>query len=187
MVVEGLGAERPQIPEPSNNKMEEASETDPLVVSEEEVKVKDDQAKGWPMPRTGMTLPVLPTSTGASITEFLSQRVVSTDDIKAAHHLVRKIWSVQGQIAEMMWILRPVVYALAMQRLQGARKRDWRPWILGLGMEAAARELGKKEVRERAQGGWRGVTGLEMEESKRRRWGIAWWGMRGAFYENVTK
>ncbi|KAL8955446.1 MAG: hypothetical protein Q9183_006641, partial [Haloplaca sp. 2 TL-2023] len=145
MVVEGVGAERPQIPEPSNDKTEEVSETDPLVVSDEEITVKDERIKEWTMPRTGMTLPVLPTSTGASITEFLSQRVVSADDIKAAHHLVRKIGSVHGQIAEMIWILRPVVYALAMQRLQGASKRDWRPWILGLGMEAAAREFGKKE------------------------------------------
>ncbi|KAL8722797.1 MAG: hypothetical protein Q9181_007418, partial [Wetmoreana brouardii] len=68
----------------------------------------------------------------------------------------------------------------------GARKRDWRPWLLGLGMEVAARELGKKEVRERTVAGWR-VTGLEKEELTRRRWGIAWWGMRGAFYENVTR
>ncbi|KAL8704864.1 MAG: hypothetical protein Q9201_001980 [Fulgogasparrea decipioides] len=190
MVVEKsvMGAgERPQIPEFSESSAEERM-GDAMVVEDDDGtrKVKEERSKEWTMPRTGMTLPVLPTPSADSISSFLSARVISADDIKAASQLVRKIGSAQGQVAEMMWILRPVLYALAMQRLQGARKKDWRPWLLGLGMEVAARELGKKEATERTMGGWR-VTGLEKEELKRRRWGIAWWGMRGAFYENVTR
>jgi peroxin-16 len=33
----------------------------------------------------------------------------------------------------------------------------------------------------------RGLTGLEREELKKRGWGMAWWTMRGAFYENITR
>ena len=190
MVVEGIGGERPRIPEPDTVADEEglmAKEDGSLDGGDEEASVQEERSKEWSMPRTGMRLPVLPTQGGESITDFLSKRVISADDIKAAHQLVRKIGSIQGQVAEMMWILRPVAYALAMQRLQGRNRKDWRPWILGLGMEVAARELGKKEVRERTAGGWRGMTGLEKEELKKRGWGLAWWGMRGAFYENVTK
>jgi len=33
----------------------------------------------------------------------------------------------------------------------------------------------------------RGLTGLEREELTKRGWGIGWWVMRGAFYENITK
>ncbi|KAL8712853.1 MAG: hypothetical protein Q9220_003061 [cf. Caloplaca sp. 1 TL-2023] len=198
MVVEGIGAERPNIPESSTSSQPTVPgspadcDDDHIDAQsgEEPGGVPDARSKEWPMPRTGMTLPILPTASGESITEFLSKRVINADDIKAAHQLVRKIGSYQGQIAEMMWIARPVVYAFAMQRLQGTGKksrRDWRPWVLGVGMEVAARELGKKEVRERMVGGWRGMTGLEKEELKRRGWGLAWWGMRGAFYENITR
>ncbi|KAI4122269.1 MAG: hypothetical protein LQ338_005916 [Usnochroma carphineum] len=192
MVIEGVGAERPNIPESSSTtSVEEMIEGEDVVSAgghDEERRAHEERSKAWVMPRTGMTLPVLPATSPASITSFLSSRVISAEDIKAAHHLVRKISSLQGQVAEMMWILRPVVYALAMQKLQGGRnRRDWRPWLLGLGMEVAARELGKKEVRERRVGGWRGMTGVEREEMKRRGWGLAWWGMRGAFYENITR
>ncbi|KAL8996661.1 MAG: hypothetical protein Q9169_003885 [Polycauliona sp. 2 TL-2023] len=188
MVIEGLGAgeERPVIPEQQNAEEGQAK----VSSSGQETTALEERSKEWNMPRTGMKLPVLPTHSGESITDFLSKRVISADDIKIASKLVRKITSYQGQVAEMLWIARPVVYALAMQRLQGSGRRsiyDWRPWILGFGMEVAARELGKKEVRERNVGGWRGMTGLEKGELRRRGWGTAWWGMRGAFYENITK
>ncbi|KAI4189977.1 MAG: hypothetical protein L6R41_001085 [Letrouitia leprolyta] len=194
MVIEGVGAERPNVPEASSSSssspnLEEIQQEDGITRDNDSatMSIKEARTTEWSMPRTGMKLPVLPTQDRESVTDFLSKRVISADDIKAAHLLLRKISSIQGQAAEMMWILRPVVYALAMQRLQGRNRKDWRPWILGLGMEVAARELGKKEFRERMAGGWRGMTGLEKEEMKRRGWGLAWWGMRGAFYENVTK
>lgn len=31
------------------------------------------------------------------------------------------------------------------------------------------------------------MTAVEKEEWNRRGWSVAWWGMRGAFYENVTR
>lgn len=143
----------------------------------------------WKMPRTGMRLPQLPSDSGIggeSITDFLGKRVISADEIKSAKRLVRQITSFQGQLAEMMWILRPVVYALALQRCQ-ANKRDWRPWAVGLAMEIASRQLAKKDVEEGVVGGVRGLSGVEREELKGRGWSIAWWGMRGAFYENITR
>ena len=212
MVIEGSSTgERPLIPEQpqeQNPQDEPPRETETLsssgtvpaaaaAANDHDTAVQEERTKEWNMPRTGMKLPVLPTQGGESITDFLSKRVISADDIKLASQLVRKISSYQGQLAEMMWIARPVVYALAMQRLQGSttgggnRSRrsyyDWRPWVLGLGMEVAAQELGKKAVRERTVGGWRGMTGLEKAEWRRRGWGMAWWGMRGAFYDQVTK
>ncbi len=143
----------------------------------------------WKMPRTGMRLPQLPSSSGIggeSITDFLGKRVISADEIKSARRLVRKITSMQGQLAETMWILRPVVYALALQRCQ-ANKGDWRPWAVGLAMEVASRQLAKKDVEEGVVGGLRGLSGVEREELKGRGWSMAWWGMRGAFYEKITR
>ena len=195
MVIEGLGTgERPNIPEQqqSQNAEDQQQQQQKESAGDQEITAKEERNKEWSMPRTGMKLPVLPTQDGESITDFLSKRVICADDIKVASQLVRKITSYQGQLAEMMWIARPLIYALAMQKLQGTaggkkRSYDWRPWLLGFGMEVAARELGKKNVRERTTGGWRGMTGLEKEELRRRGWGMAWWGMRGAFYENITK
>ncbi|KAK4698027.1 hypothetical protein P7C71_g151, partial [Lecanoromycetidae sp. Uapishka_2] len=143
----------------------------------------------WKMPRTGMRLPQLPSHSGVageSITDYLGKRVISADEIKSARRLVRKISSVQGQLAEIMWILRPVVYAIALQRCQG-NKRDWRPWALGLAMEVGSRQLAKKDVKETVVGGVRGLSGVERDELKRRGGEMAWWGMRGAFYENITR
>ena len=195
MVIEGLGTgERPNIPEQqqSQNAEDQQQQQQKESAGDQEITAKEERNKEWSMPRTGMKLPVLPTQDGESITDFLSKRVICADDIKVASQLVRRITSCQGQLAEMMWIARPLIYALAMQKLQGTaggkkRSYDWRPWLLGFGMEVAARELGKKNVRERTTGGWRGMTGLEKEELRRRGWGMAWWGMRGAFYENITK
>ena len=144
----------------------------------------------WKMPRTGMRLPPLPSSGGSrggeGIADFLEKRVIGADEIKSANRLVRQIVSVQGQVAELMWALRPILYALALQRCR-ANKRDWRPWLFGLAVELTARQLAKKDIKEGAVGGFRGLSGVEREELKRRGWGLAWWGMRGAFYENITR
>ncbi|MCJ1384941.1 Peroxisomal membrane protein pex16 [Xylographa soralifera] len=141
-------------------------------------------ALSWTMPRTGLSLPNLPDST--EITEYLLKKVLTADDIKAPKQLLHRMTTFQGQIAESIWILRPVIYALAMQRWQ-SDKRSWRPWLLGVSLELAARQLAKKDLAERVAGGLRGLTGLEREELKKRGWSMAWWTMRGAFYENVTK
>lgn len=125
MVIEGMGSERPSVPEAPSSTIEEIQEEDGTLSSGDSgnVSSKEARTEEWSMPRTGMKLPVLPTQDGESITDFLSKRVISADDIKAAHLLLRKISSIQGQAAEMMWILRPVVYALAMQRLQGRNRK----------------------------------------------------------------
>ena len=143
----------------------------------------------WKMPRTGMRLPPMPSNSGIggeSISDFLGKRVISADEIKSAKRLVRQVATMQVQVAELMWILRPVFYALALQRCQG-KKRDWRPWALGLAMEIGSRQLARKDIRETVVGGVRALSEVEKEELKRRGWAMAWWGMRGSFYENVTR
>ena len=141
-------------------------------------------AKPYKMPRTHHILSPLP-SAQTPIPSFLSARIISPDAIRHASLLVRRLTTYRAQAAETLYILRPLVYALAMQRLQGKR-RDWRPWLLGLAMEVSARQLAKNEIRSRP-GGMAGMTAVEKEEWNRRGWSVAWWGMRGAFYENVTR
>lgn len=138
----------------------------------------------WTMPRTGFSMPSLPDST--EITDYLLRKVLTADDIKAPERLLHRMTTAQAQIAETMWILRPLIYALAMQRWQGGKK-SWTPWLIGLSIEAAARQLAKRDLSARLAGGLRGLTKLEREELTKRGWSMGWWTMRGAFYEHVTK
>lgn len=143
----------------------------------------ESSAENWTMPRTGLSMPSLPDS--SDISSYLLSKVLTADDIKPPKALLHRV-SGKGELAEALYILRPVVYALAMQHFSGDRK-SWRPWLIGLSIEYGARQLAKKDFQERLAGGMRGLTGLEREELKKRGWALGWWMMRGAFYENITK
>ncbi|KAK3709586.1 hypothetical protein LTR37_010807 [Vermiconidia calcicola] len=148
----------------------------------------DAGSEQWTMPRTSLTLPPLPNSD--DISSYLMSKVLTADDIKPPKALLHRV-SGLGEAAEIMYIVRPVIYASAMaywcQHEGGRGKADWRPWLLGLSIEYGARQLAKRDFETRRPGGARGLTQLEKEELKKRGWAMAWWGMRGAFYENVTK
>lgn len=137
----------------------------------------------WTMPRTGFSLPNLPET--SDISNYLISKVLTADDVKPPRTLLHRV-SGLGQLAEVLTILRPLIYVLALQRYSN-RKRNWMPWLIGFGIEFGCRQLAKKEFRERVAGGMRGMTGLEREELKKRGRSMGWWVMRGAFYENITK
>ncbi|KAI9689495.1 MAG: Peroxisomal membrane protein pex16 [Bathelium mastoideum] len=137
----------------------------------------------WTMPRTGLSMPSLPDP--ADISNYLLSKVLTADDVKPPKALLHRVKG-KGEMAEILFILRPVIYALAMQRWKGDR-RSWKPWLIGLAIEYGARQVAKRDFQERLAGGLRGLTGLEREEFRKRAWSLGWWTMRGAFYENITK
>lgn len=131
---------------------------------------KSNEPSSWTMPRTGQNLPALPQST--DISKYLLSKVLTCDDIRPAAQLLNKI-NGSAQLAEYLHILRPVVYAMAMSR----NPKSWQPWLLGLSIDLAARQLRKDGLR---------VTSLQKEEWKNRSKQLAWYMMRGPFYENFT-
>ena len=145
------------------------------------------------MPRTGMTLPNLPTP--ESISSYLLSHVLTADDVKPAKQLLHRLTTLQGQAAEVLYIARPVIYAILMQRLaksygyEGSKwKRNWSPWLMGVTIEYFSRQMTKRDLANRSSDpGFNGTSALEKDELKKRGWNMAWWTMRGAFYENVTK
>jgi peroxin-16 len=137
----------------------------------------------WTMPRTGLSMPSLPDS--SDISSYLLSKVLTADDIKPPKALLHRVTG-RGELAEVLYILRPLIYAMAMARWRNDRM-SWRPWLLGLSIEYGARQLAKKDFQERLAGGLRGLTALERDELKKRGWALGWWFMRGAFYENITK
>ena len=149
-------------------------------------------AESFSMPRTGMTLPTLPSAN--TVSAYLLDHVLTPDDVKPARQLLHRLTTLQGQTAEVMYILRPVVYAIMMQRLAGRYgyegtkwKKSWTPWLVGVSLEYFSRQLAKRDLASRIPGGARaGLSALEKDELKKRRWSMAWWTMRGAFYENIT-
>lgn len=148
--------------------------------------------KVWSMPRTGQTLPTLPSR--GDISTYLQSRVLTADDIKPATKLLSSLRG-PAHTAEVLHILAPLAYAVALSRCDPSRRRSgWAPWLVGLAVQLAARQLAAR-ARERQQqqgagvgrGGGGGGTALEREEWKRRGRQMWWWLMRGAAYENVTK
>ena len=130
----------------------------------------------WVMPRTGMSLPSLPAP--GDISGYLLSKVLTADDIKPATKLLNTLQGTSAHAAEILHILAPLIYAVALSRSKDKR-RAWAPWLLGLSVELAARQLRDRRYFK--------TTPLEREEWNRRGWAMGWWVMRGAFYENVTK
>ncbi|EGX89052.1 peroxisomal membrane protein pex16 [Cordyceps militaris CM01] len=133
--------------------------------------------RDWTMPRTGMSMPSLPES--GDISSYLLSRVLTADDIRPATKLLTQLRGV-GHAAEVLHILAPLIYAVALMRSKN--KRSWTPWMIGLTVEYAARQL-----RDTSSGASLRTTPLERDEWNKRGWSMMWWGMRGAFYENITK
>ena len=130
--------------------------------------------RSWTMPRTGMSMPSLPES--GDISSYLLGRVLTADDIKPASKLLNQLHGM-GHAAEILHILAPLVYATALARSKN--KKSWTPWLAGLAVEYAARQLRDPSTLR--------TTKLEREEWNKRGWAMGWWMMRGAFYENMTK
>lgn len=135
-----------------------------------------DGKKEWPMPRTGLSLPTLPSR--GDISSYLLTRVLTADDIKPATKLLYTLYG-SAQTAEVLHILSPLIYAIALSR-SSKNRNGWTPWLIGLSVQLAARKLAQ---RSRA----RNAPALEKEEWSRRGKQMWWWMMRGAAYENVVK
>jgi peroxin-16 len=140
------------------------------------------EPSSWKMPRTGLELPSLPNS--GRVSQYLLSKVLTAEDVKPPAQLLHRIRGT-GYLAEVLYIIRPVVYAVAMKKFANDRK-SWAPWLLGFSLEYAARQMCKRELEGTVPGGLRGLTQLERDELTRRAWAMGWWGVRGAFYENVT-
>lgn len=134
---------------------------------------KPAHEKEWAMPRTRTSLPSLPNP--GDVSSYLQGRVLTADDIKPAAKLLNTL-SRTGQAAELLHILSPLAYAVALSQTKD--KKSWAPWVIGLSIEYTARQLRDRSLRS---------TALEQEEWGKRSWATGWWMMRGAFYENVTK
>ncbi|VVT57110.1 uncharacterized protein SAPINGB_P005539 [Magnusiomyces paraingens] len=176
---------------------DDARELEEEEQKEEEERRRRNKGKGawWRMPRVGLGLPDNPAA--EDVDEFLERKVLSAEDVRGPEGLVRRLSPV-GVAAEVIHLMRPLVYAFlvyqfSLQRRrrqqqqgqgQGVVKRvygSWTPWVVGILMEYGARRLALKELRDQ------GLTKLESEEFKQRAGDYGWWLLRGGMYENWTR
>ncbi|RKF62278.1 Peroxisomal membrane protein PEX16 [Erysiphe neolycopersici] len=130
--------------------------------------------KEYQLKRTGMKLPTLPNP--KDISSYLLSRVLSADDIKAPSTLLNQLHG-SVYVAEVLYILQPVIYAIIISLKRD--KSSWQPWAIGISIDYLIRYLRKKDNLR--------ATALEKEQWGKRNWALAWWIMRGAFYEKFTK
>lgn len=166
----------------------------------------------YTMPRTGLRLPArLPTppsssvspslsSPTESISAYLSTRTLSLDDLRPPPRLVRPLTSTRAQLGEILWIIRPVFYSLALQHFATSAstsrrnfdrswQKSWSPVLIGLSLDLLSRHLSKSAIVSDIPGGLKGLSVVEREELKQRGMfggSMGWWALRGALYENAT-
>jgi len=160
-------------PLPERDVIPEEAQAEDELSDEGFPEVRTTEVKEYKMKRTGLSLPTLPNP--SDISSYLLSRVLTADDIKAPSALLNRV-NGSAQVAEWLHILQPVVYAIAMARSKD--KKNWQPWLLGLSIEYAARQLRNDGLR---------TTTLEKNEWAARGYKMGMWAMRGAFYENVTR
>lgn len=200
---------------------DEASTTRPIILEDQSTTITTNPpippitktttmttTKPWLMPRTGLTLPALPrlttTSSDDIITTTLLTHVLTLDDLQPPPALLHQIRSLRRHVAELLYILRPVVYVLALRYYSTSRNgssggaarknrrnpyQSWTPWLLGLGIDFAARRLASPSPPSTTttRSKTRTTSSLERTELAHRTRLLVWWFLRGAFYQRISK
>ncbi|KAF9427425.1 Peroxisomal membrane protein pex16 [Entomortierella beljakovae] len=157
-------------------------------IAEAELSVKESH---WTGTRTGsphLQLSAVQKSgksgKGSDVTEFLLSKVLTPDVVRKPRDLVSSLGGL-GAVGEGLFILRPVIYVLAMRKYG---QKSWYPWLLSLAIELVSRTSIKNYIAARAGGG-RGSSGtvLEKDELKRRLWLLLFYVLRSPFYTQFTK
>ncbi|KAF9975008.1 Peroxisomal membrane protein pex16 [Actinomortierella ambigua] len=143
----------------------------------------------WTGTRTGSTrlqLSAVHTGSkakGSDVTDFLLSKVLTPDLVRKPRDLVGMLHGM-GTVGEYLFILRPLVYVLAMRRYG---QKSWYPWLLSLSIEVLSRVslqtfLKQRDCSRRVAG-----TPLEKDEMKRRLWLFLYYVLRSPFYDRFTK
>ncbi|PWY99836.1 peroxisome membrane protein [Testicularia cyperi] len=81
--------------------------------------------------------------TESQINDYLLSRVLSVNDIRKPEELVRPLKGGMGKLAEALWILRPLIYVLAIRRWG---RRATLPFLLSFALEYLAKDLRQRSL-----------------------------------------
>ncbi|KAF9208459.1 Peroxisomal membrane protein pex16 [Haplosporangium sp. Z 27] len=116
------------------------------------------------------------------VNDFLLSKVLTPDVVRKPRNLVSELTGL-GTVGETLFILRPVIYVLAMRKYG---QKSWYPWFLSLAIELVSRSSIKHYLSGRGGRGGSG-TPLEKDELKRRLWLLLYYVLRSPFYTQYTK
>ncbi|OZJ04758.1 hypothetical protein BZG36_01830 [Bifiguratus adelaidae] len=121
---------------------------------------------------------------GDDVKKYLMSKVLTPEQLKKPYDLVHRLRGF-GVIGEYLFILRPVLYVLAIQKYG---RHSWNPWLLSLAVEMASRELIKQYFASGGKDGSRiAMTELESGEQSYRKWLFIYYLLRAPFYERYTR
>ncbi|KAF0546618.1 peroxisome membrane protein [Gigaspora margarita] len=117
------------------------------------------------------------------VNEYLTNKVLMVEDVRKPPDLVHKLHSF-GKFCELLYILRPLLYVIALQKYGN---KSWRPWLLSISIEMSTIILMNYFYKTQIPGGCRWLSTLEKEERKRRFRQFFFYILRGPFYEQFTR
>ncbi|KAJ7932435.1 peroxisomal membrane protein PEX16 [Mycena leptocephala] len=124
-------------------------------------------------PHPLLTSPPHPTETSAE--DYLLPKALTTSSVKPSHSLLKPLSSHRDWLAEMLYILRPLVYV---SLLVSDNRKSSRPLVCALIMELISRNLRRAPPPSAA---------LERSEYARRDRDMVWYLLRGSIWESYTK
>ncbi|KAG0236136.1 Peroxisomal membrane protein pex16 [Actinomortierella wolfii] len=120
---------------------------------------------------------------GSDVTDFLLSKVLTPDLVRKPRDLVGMLKGV-GAFGEYLFILRPLIYVLAMRKYG---QKSWYPWLLSLSIELLSRTSLQTYLKQRDCNRRIAGTPLEKDEMKRRLWLFLYYVLRSPFYDRYTK
>ncbi|CAG8448609.1 11717_t:CDS:2 [Funneliformis caledonium] len=117
------------------------------------------------------------------INDYLMSKVLYSEDIRKPSELVHRLHGI-GKFAELLYIIRPLIYVFALQKYGN---RSWKPWVLSIFIELLAKVFFDHFYKKKVPGGYRWISTLEKEEHKRRIRLFLFYILRGPFYEKFTR
>lgn len=105
--------------------------------------LEPSESRTWRGTRTGCVRRSLASLGSGDVYEYLLEHTLTEQDVAAPPQLVRPLHSHMARIAESLYILRPLLYVIALRRWG---TRNVRPWALSLIVELLARTLRKRAL-----------------------------------------
>jgi peroxin-16 len=146
----------------------------------------------WTGRRTGKDVPFIATTIGTDddsrrqqtkytdVNDFLMAKVLTAEKLRQPKQMVH-IMSSLSRFGEVAFILRPLVYVLAIL-LWG--RRSWKPWFLSLAVDLISNEAVHRGY---TTDGRSNMMPLEKTEYHRRLKFLAFYLLKGAFYARITR
>ncbi|KAI9250529.1 peroxisome membrane protein [Phascolomyces articulosus] len=116
------------------------------------------------------------------VTDYLMSKVLTPEKLRRPDQMVH-IMNAIGKSGEVLYILRPLLYVLAVLKYG---RLSWKPWLLSLAVELLSQAM-VRQAFEQPHGGRSKMMPLEKQEYARRLQ-LLWLNLlRGAFYIRVTR